>query len=61
MRAFLADGVPVAICTDNRWISHTRLTWEIVRMARALRLDMPALEGLVQTPFRYRLADLARA
>ncbi|MEI6633884.1 MAG: hypothetical protein WCP22_08705 [Chlamydiota bacterium] len=61
IRVFLADAVPVTICTDNRWISHTKLTWEIVRMARALGLDLPVVEELVRAPFRYRLADLARA
>ena len=60
LRRFLADGVPVAICTDNRWISHTKLSWEIVRMARALALDESAIRRVVSSPFRYRLPDLAR-
>jgi adenosine deaminase len=59
MRSFLADGVPVAICTDNRWISHTKLAWEIVRMARALTLDEAAIGRIAEVSFRYRLADLA--
>lgn len=55
---FLAEGVPVALCTDNRWISHTRLSWEIVRMAKCLDLDYAAVGNLIQAPFRYSLEQL---
>jgi adenosine deaminase len=60
IRVFLAEGVPVAICTDNRWISHTKLSWEVVRTARALGLELPQVEALVRAPFEYRLARLVR-
>lgn len=60
VKVFLEDAVPIGICTDNRWISHTKLAWEIVRMARVLDLELPAVEGLVRAPFRYRVCDLAR-
>jgi adenosine deaminase len=55
---FLDEGVPVAICTDNRWISHTKLSWEIVRMARSLNLDTAAVNKIISTPFKYKLAEL---
>ncbi len=58
LKEFLADGVPVAICTDNRWISHAKLSWEIVRMAKLLNLDMAAIQRLIETPFRYKLENL---
>jgi adenosine deaminase len=56
---FLDEGVPVAICTDNRWISHTKLSWEIVRMAKVLGLEERRIEGLIAAPFKYRLQDLS--
>lgn len=56
---FLDEGVPVAICTDNRWISHTKLSWEIVRVAKVLGLEERGIEGLIATPFKYRLQDLS--
>jgi len=56
---FLDAGVPVAISTDNRWVSHTKLSWEIVRMAKSLNLDMAAVDMIISTPFKYKLTDLS--
>jgi adenosine deaminase len=58
LRVFLADGVPVAICTDNRWVSHTKLSWEIVRMAERLNLPLSTVKRIIAAPFRYRLEDI---
>ena len=55
---FLDEGVPVAICTDNRWISHTKLSWEIVRVAKILNLDEASVNRLIGAPFRYTLDRL---
>jgi len=57
---FITDGIPLAICTDNRWISHTKLNWEIVRMAKCLDLDFQTLDRIIATPFQYTLEKIAR-
>jgi adenosine deaminase len=55
---FLDEGVPVAVCTDNRWVSHTKLSWEIARMAKSLSLDTAAIDKIINTPFKYKLGCL---
>lgn len=55
---FIEEGVPVAICTDNRWVSHTKLSWEIVRIAKGFGLDAAAVDKIILAPFEYRLRDL---
>ncbi len=55
---FLEEEVPVAICTDNRWISHTKLSWEIVRMAKNLDLDFALVSKIMKSAFKYQLGEL---
>ncbi|MEJ2745482.1 MAG: hypothetical protein P8123_07350 [bacterium] len=55
---FIEEGVPVAICTDNRWVSHTRLSWEIVRVAKSFGLDAAAVDRIIRAPFEYKLSRL---
>lgn len=57
---FLAEGIPFSICTDNRWISHTKLSWEYLRLIKVLKLSDSVIDRIVSTPFRYRLEDLAK-
>jgi adenosine deaminase len=57
---FLDEGVPVAICTDNRWISHTKLSWEIVRVAKSLDLDMASINKIISSAFKYKLSELSK-
>ncbi|MDD5557509.1 MAG: hypothetical protein PHN82_09725 [bacterium] len=59
LAVFLAEGLPVAVCTDNRWISHTKLTWEIVRMAKWLDLPIETARALADAAFSFRLDDIA--
>jgi len=58
MGVFLEEGVPVAICTDNRWVSHTKLSWEIVRVAKSLDLDIASVNKIMSSTFKYKLAEL---
>ena len=60
MKAFFADGVPVVICTDNRWVSHTKLSWEILRVAKVFNIVGPVLEEILKAPFRYKLEQLKK-
>ena len=55
---FMEERVPVAICTDNRWVSHTRLSWEIVRIAKSFGLDAAAVDRIIRAPFEYKLGNL---
>jgi adenosine deaminase len=55
---FMQEGVPVAICTDNRWVSHTRLSWEIVRIAKSFGLDGDSVDKIIRAPFEYKLGNL---
>ena len=58
IRVFLSEGIPVTVCTDNRWVSHTKLSWEFVRLARELGLGTPVLERLARAAFDYRVDKL---
>ncbi|MDP8247323.1 MAG: hypothetical protein P9M00_04240 [Candidatus Tritonobacter lacicola] len=46
---FLRSGVPVAICTDNTTISHTKLSWEHLRIAKAFGYGFDTISGIIDT------------
>jgi len=50
---FLRSGVPVAICTDNTTISHTKLSWEHLRIAKAFGYGFDAISGIIDTGNAY--------
>ncbi len=52
LRRMLANKLSVAICTDNRLVSHTSVTEELWRVVSALDLDLPTLRNLVTAGFK---------
>jgi adenosine deaminase len=56
---FHAEGVPFAICTDNRRISHTKLSWEVVRMAKVFNWGEEEINGIMTRPFDYTLEKIS--
>ncbi len=52
LRRMLSDNLSVAICTDNRLVSHTSVTEELWRVVTALQLDQPTLRNLVTAGFK---------
>ena len=50
---FVQSCIPVAICTDNIGISHTRLSWEHLRIARAFGYDLDTISTIIETGNAY--------
>lgn len=52
LRQMIAHNLSVAICTDNRLVSHTSVTEELLKVVEALELDVPTLRNLVVAGFK---------
>jgi adenosine deaminase len=52
LRQMIAHKLSVAICTDNRLVSHTSVTDELLKVVEALDLDVATLRSLVVASFK---------
>lgn len=52
LRKMIAHNLSVAICTDNRLVSHTSVTEELLKVCDALDLDVDTLRNLVVAGFK---------
>jgi len=52
LREMMAHRLSIAICTDNRLVSHTTVTDEFARVVEALKLDVSTLRQLVISGFK---------
>jgi adenosine deaminase len=48
----LAHNLSVAICTDNRLVSHTRVTDELMLVVETLGLGVPELRNMIAAGFK---------
>lgn len=53
LKRFLDNNVPVSICTDNTRISHTKLSWEIIKIIKALDLNVDDVEKMIDNSNKY--------
>jgi len=52
LRQMITHNLSVAICTDNRLVSHTSVTDELLKVVEALDLDVATLRNLVVAGFK---------